>query len=634
MIWNFLIVFIFLNGIFCQGQDLEFCDINKIQPDPEKLQIPAVDLNSQYQAVLERNALGVTEEIKEYYDGKNNIGIAITTDASLKTSAYAYFSLNELLLVMNKKCVTYKLNESYSLTPFFLVTDQQGNEHIVSPLTVALRNLTFIYTGSSSSIRGIPVNEWQTCAYSSKEKRTYKITVSFSNPKKWSPAEISANFPSVPVQTKIESLGQDGSYKSEVLSVFKYKSRLDLTLEDYFVPSGVYCPGRINLKSLPTMPKSFTFSNQLSETIVEVLDKAGKIDYLREDYDYNYKLFRFDYDKANQAFSEIHDFTTGLNYIINRKTGECKIDILKAGQVDSQLNGTNVEIRDPSAFFDFDGADFQYVGERRQDGINTDVWIGRKTINGLESILEWYFMAESWNKTDLSQKYVPTPIKFITYTTAKLQNATGVLKVTNNIFNFRETELNLFEYDIRSCVTDLEKQSFLFSVSVGYTDVIRSNLRRFQEAVVLAIQKIARVVLLRITVPQVAFYSDFVIVTFDLYERSKIYGNVLVPMDDLILRDAVENLKDFFKFENLEISFIDDLEKNVTVVIFSNSLNDHVDSEGYVTFQIEKVDKGFSSTSVFVITLIVIAVGALFGLYLIQLHSLNKINLPFLKLFY
>jgi len=40
--------------------------------------------------------------------------------------------------------------------------------------------LKFVYTGSNKMVRGIPVNEWQTCLYTKEDQTTYKITASFS----------------------------------------------------------------------------------------------------------------------------------------------------------------------------------------------------------------------------------------------------------------------------------------------------------------------------------------------------------------------------------------------------------------------------------------------------------------------
>lgn len=63
--------------------------------------------------------------------------------------------------------------------------------------------------------------------------------------------------------------------------------------------------------------------------------------------------------------TEIHDFSTGLNYIYNKLTGECNIQDLTIS-IDSEfttVNGSTVlEIRNPAALFGADGTDYQYVG--------------------------------------------------------------------------------------------------------------------------------------------------------------------------------------------------------------------------------------------------------------------------------
>lgn len=99
--------------------------------------------------------------------------------------------------------------------------------------------------------------------------------------KKWTPAQIIPDYPSIPIQVLIESKSQTGTFKNEYFSIFKFKHKIDLEIEDYFLPSGVFCPGLANSKPLPNIPQSFSFANQLVETIEELVDKAGRIDTFR-----------------------------------------------------------------------------------------------------------------------------------------------------------------------------------------------------------------------------------------------------------------------------------------------------------------------------------------------------------------
>lgn len=102
----------------------------------------------------------------------------------------------------------------------------------------------------------------------------------FLDDKKWTPAQIIPDYPSIPLQVLVESKSETGTF-NEFFSIYKFKHKIDLEIDDYFLPSGVFCPGLTNTKTLPNIPKSFSFANQLVETIEEVVDKAGRIDTIR-----------------------------------------------------------------------------------------------------------------------------------------------------------------------------------------------------------------------------------------------------------------------------------------------------------------------------------------------------------------
>lgn len=44
-----------------------------------------------------------------------------------------------------------------------------------------------------------------------------------------------------------------------------------------------------------------------------------------------------------------------------------------------------------------------------------NIWIGKKTINGKDLIIEWHFLAQTWNKTEWTQQYQTTPLKIIIF---------------------------------------------------------------------------------------------------------------------------------------------------------------------------------------------------------------------------
>ena len=74
------------------------------------------------------------------------------------------------------------------------------------------------------------------------------------------------------------------------------------------------------------------------------------------------KVFRYVYSSANSVSNEVHDYTTGLKYAFNRKTGTCSISVIDGSSIDTTKNGSYVALRDPTQFFDLDNSNYQYVG--------------------------------------------------------------------------------------------------------------------------------------------------------------------------------------------------------------------------------------------------------------------------------
>jgi hypothetical protein len=61
--------------------------------------LPDFSKDDQFQTVIEKNAGGLTTEIEEFYDAKNNIGVAFQSLAGFKIGTYYNYSINEMLVV-------------------------------------------------------------------------------------------------------------------------------------------------------------------------------------------------------------------------------------------------------------------------------------------------------------------------------------------------------------------------------------------------------------------------------------------------------------------------------------------------------------------------------------------------------
>jgi hypothetical protein len=71
--------------------------------DPANLPLPPFNIST-YSAFIERNDVNskITEEIREFYDGINDIAIAVNILSNARTVTYSYAKIDELLLVSGK----------------------------------------------------------------------------------------------------------------------------------------------------------------------------------------------------------------------------------------------------------------------------------------------------------------------------------------------------------------------------------------------------------------------------------------------------------------------------------------------------------------------------------------------------
>jgi len=71
-----------------------------------------------------------------------------------------------------------------------------------------------------------------------------------------------------------------------------------------------------------------------------------------------------------------------------------------------------------------------YGLKKRVDGVNCDVWIGKKLFEGVDTIFEWYFMSNFWNRTDIIDPTLKIPVQITI--TRKIPNT----NVGNNFKKF------------------------------------------------------------------------------------------------------------------------------------------------------------------------------------------------------
>lgn len=161
-----------------------------VSDDGKNLPIPYRNESEIYSAIIERNqqiANIVTSygiDISELYDGRENVGVAITTTLNSPILTYSFINQDEFLLVAPDECRVLRQEQALTLTPFITITDKNGIKHLASPLTLLSQNVSIprAYLGSTNRyVRGIAVRQWQACVYSEAEQSTIRLTFSYSS---------------------------------------------------------------------------------------------------------------------------------------------------------------------------------------------------------------------------------------------------------------------------------------------------------------------------------------------------------------------------------------------------------------------------------------------------------------------
>ena len=269
----------------------------------------------------------------------------------------------------------------------------------------------------------------------------------------------------------------------------------------------------------------------------------------RELYDYDEQIFRTDNSVYNSLVTEIHDFNTGLNFRIDKKSGNCSIQKIDGSREDAEVDENGyVIMRNPKHFFDFSTHNYQFTGKQLKSGALVDVWIGVKNYSGVPIAYEWYFLDEGWTNADSSKNYtVPIQANIYVPSFDPRTNITSFTKQTYSFTDFQETKIAILDHDISNCGSGINKQIFEFKISTHLDrNLIKNRLVAFLRFLVKEIKAKLRVTQIRIVNPLVTFPSgidDDVIVYFELFDKIGFYGNVELPKHDEANKDAIGHLQ-------------------------------------------------------------------------------------------
>ncbi|XP_018017825.1 uncharacterized protein LOC108674397 [Hyalella azteca] len=398
------------------------------------------------------------------------------------------------------------------------------------------------------------------------------------------------------------SLAGDGSvFLAEAGNIeLQYRVLAALPLQDSvadltITPPGVLCP----IDERKYLPK---LANQFTLTMETVIENLGTIAYEHQSYDSEEKFVSYTYRPhlhaqdmmfvhnvprrenftADRTYRVVHDFRTGVQYIIDETSSNCSIEYIPLTALDATLvDNQTIRLRHASELISLDPNSFIYKGTRKIRGILCDVWIAdRGTRKGQYSTVEIYFTHDSWSvEFEVLNSRQRVPVGLSSYV-ADVRNMKEWSSVVHTFFyEYSDNHPSWDEFDVSPCLKRINSLFLLLTLNVPYSELAYYNLEIVKNSIRNAIASIAGVSPLRITDlflssrPGAAELD----VVFVLLEKPNVVdearrARVLKLRPQLLMADAYKLLHDVNLKHNVSIKLDLSPHKKLIVTIKCGSL--------------------------------------------------------------
>ncbi|XP_070179021.1 uncharacterized protein [Littorina saxatilis] len=472
-------------------------------------------------------------EVHEYYDYANNRGVMHQIEYGSPYYLYYDYAQNEALTVFpkEKRCFVEQLSGDVNRFLFGYKT-ANGRGHVFSPsaaLHVGFSGATTTYLGSGWA-RGVRVHTWYSCQYVPEFDASVNVYWSFTDPRSW---DTAVGYPDTPVQCRVAGVAinqndpMNGTHTFSHTYDFLHFKNFISRREVFETPDDVVCAGRVNSRTVPDLPDAFSFTVE----VVNVLDK--QVSFMQEWYDYRLNVVQFRYVPGpyqsilygGRPLREVHDFGTGVAYIMDEKLGNCTVTSIERDVFDDRAAAdvTHVRLRTAVEFFDLDNTKSVYMGPRTVRGLPCETWIANKADyphgSNNTATLEWSFRADNWTSTLDQQALLSggTPVQM------HLELAGE--EYDNNFFHFFKSRPDVLAFDVSPCFLHRGRRNFDFAISNDFLANVKRNLREFKLSVLASLVYVTELSALRIADIQVVFL-DNIHIRVSLLDKAPISGDV------------------------------------------------------------------------------------------------------------
>ncbi|KAF6017566.1 hypothetical protein EB796_024127 [Bugula neritina] len=361
-----------------------------------------------------------------------------------------------------------------------------------------------VYKGKEVLDFGIKVEKWWDCHYIPALDATVTAEWYFTDSDDWTPAS-GANNPT-PVMLKVKGRLGDIRDIDHTYTFNSFKPLISTTEAKYFqVPAGTACPhlknfdiGQPQPHDIPPLAQNGFFSFE-AEFIQQVAKDTGLFTTIKEYYDSTLNLSNYIYTPkgtllgyntpgAQRPISEVHDFLTGVAYVMDTELGNCTVKPLsQSGNFDviSTTDANHVRMKTVKEFFGFGtkaaGMNWTYTGQRKIRDITADVYVSQRSgfpdgsPDNVTSTWEIAFTSPAYFDvaSGTGELEVMEPLRL--WITVPSLGYT----LTYNIFDFNEDEPNPWVFDVANCFRDDQKSNVHFYIEGDQAERIETHREEF-----------------------------------------------------------------------------------------------------------------------------------------------------------